>query len=379
VVPGSARARGKFLPYALPSIGEEEIAEVIDCLRSGWITTGPKVKRFEAEFSRWIAAKEAIAVNSCTAGLHIALAAAGVEPGDEVILPSLTFCATANVVVHLGATPILVESKPDFNIDPDAVAAAITPRTKAVIPVHYAGQSCDLDAIYQLARTHNLAVIEDAAHAVGSTYFQKKIGSDAIGRDLFFPHAAVFSFYATKNMTTGEGGMITSNHTEMAERMRLLALHGMSRDAWKRYSATGSWFYDVVDAIATRQRYAQLYTDAFRDLDGIQLPEISEHRNHTCHLYVIRLVPERLTIGRDEFIQEMTKANIGVSVHFIPVHLHTFYRSRFGYVRGQLPRTEDIYDRIVSLPLYPAMTEDDVRDVIDAVRRILSKYRKATL
>jgi dTDP-4-amino-4,6-dideoxygalactose transaminase len=398
----SGTTRQKFLPYALPSIGEEEIAEVVDSLRSGWITTGPKVKQFEKDFGEWIGAQEAIAVNSCTAGLHMALAAMGIGPGDEVILPSLTFCATANVVVHLGGKPVLVECNSDFNIDPAAVAAAITPRTKAIIPVHYAGQSCDLDSIYGLAKQHRLAVVEDAAHAVGTTYQSRKIGADELLDDLSIAHATVFSFYATKNMTTGEGGMITTSGGQLADRIRLLTLHGMSRDAWKRYSAAGSWSYDVIVAgykynmtdiqaalgihqlrklpsfIATRQRYAAIYDKALGDMDTVCVPEPSHRGNHTYHLYVIRLVLDKLEIGRAEFIQELTKANIGTSVHFIPVHMHRFYEREFGYGRGSLPRTENVYDEIISLPLYPAMTEEDVIHVAAVVGDLLNKYRKAT-
>jgi dTDP-4-amino-4,6-dideoxygalactose transaminase len=403
VISDAAAVRQKFLPFALPSIGEEEIAEVVDCLRSGWITTGPKVKRFETEFAKWIGAQHAIAVNSCTAGLHISLAALGVRPGDEVIVPSLTFCATANVVVHLGATPVLVDTNANFNIDPGAITAAITPRTRAIIPVHYSGQSCDLAEIYAIAKEHGLAVVEDAAHAVGTTYRDRKIGSDAILNGNSIRRTAVFSFYATKNMTTGEGGMITTNDSALAEQMRLLTLHGMSRDAWKRYSATGSWFYDVVAAgykynmtdiqaalgihqltklpsfISTRQQYAQQYDAGLSGLDAIRLPRTYSDRNHTYHLYVIRLVLDKLNIGRAEFIQELTKSNIGSSVHFIPVHLHQFYQSRFGCRPGQLPETEAAYNEMISLPLYPAMTQEDVMDVIRTVRHLVEKNRKVAI
>ena len=242
--------RKEFLPYALPSIGEAEIAEVVDSLKSGWVTTGPKVKRFETDFSAYVDARHVIAVNSCTAGLHIALTALGVGPGDEVILPTLTFCATANVVVHLGARPVLVDIGEDLNVRLDAIKAAITPRTKAIMPVHYGGQACDLEAIYSIAQQHRLAVVEDAAHAIGSTYGEFKIGSSRLaarfGEAALRRSVAVFSFYATKNMTTGEGGMIAAHDDALADKMRILALHGMSRDAWKRYTSAGSWFYEVV-------------------------------------------------------------------------------------------------------------------------------------
>lgn len=389
--------RKQFLPYALPSIGEEEIAEVVDSLRSGWITTGPKVRRFEEDFAEYIGASNAIAVNSCTAGLHLALAALGIGPGDEVIVPTLTFCSTANIVVHLGARPVLVDVGEDFNITPEAVDDAITSRTRAILPVHFSGQPCDMEAIYSLAGRHGLAVIEDAAHAVGATYHDRKIGCDAQQCDTDgVPRAVVFSFYATKNMTTGEGGMITTADPTFAERMRLLSLHGMSLDAWKRYTSAGSWYYEVVmpgykdnmtdiqaalgihqlrrldGFITTRQRYAGLYDDAFSELEELVTPVVRSDRTHVYQLYVLRLVPDRLAIDRAQFVEELKTHGIGTSVHFIPVHLHPYYRERMGHRRGDLPRAEAIYDQIISLPLYPHMSEDDARDVIRAVRRIVS-------
>lgn len=396
-----APARERFLPFALPSIGEEEIAEVVDTLRSGWVTTGPKVKRFENQFGAYTAASHALAVNSCTAGLHTALTALGVGPDDEVIVPTFTFCATANVVVHLGARPVLVDIRSDFEIDPAAVEAAITPRTRAIMPVHYAGQACDLDAIYEIASRNNLGVIEDAAHAVGSTYHGLRIGSDYLASG--YPdlrRATAFSFYANKNMTTGEGGMITTADGRLAGEMRALALHGMSRDAWKRYTNAGSWFYEVVSAgyknnmtdiaaslglhqlsrldgfINTRQQYARMYDEAFAGLEALETPIKHADRNHVYHLYAIRLNLDQLTIDRSEFIDQLRQMNIGASVHFIPVHLHPFYRDRFGYRHGDLPRSEAIYDRLLSLPLYPAMLDQDINDVIEAVHHIISNNRR---
>jgi dTDP-4-amino-4,6-dideoxygalactose transaminase len=390
--------RDTFLPFAAPSIGEEEIAEVVDSLRSGWVTTGPKVKRFESAFAEYAGARHAIAVSSCTAGLHIALTALGIGPGDEVIVPSLTFCSTANVVVHLGARPVLVDVGDDFNVTADAVLNAITSRTKAIMPVHYSGQACDLEGIYEIARRHNLAVVEDAAHAVGSSYNGSKIGSSSLFHSLTDGYsvrsATVFSFYATKNMTTGEGGMIATSDDDLAGKMRLLSLHGMSLDAWKRYSNAGSWYYEVVlpgyknnmtdiqaslgihqlrrldGFIKARQRYAKIYHDAFAELDEIQLPITHPERNHAYHLYVIRLNLERLLIDRSQFVEELRNRNIGTSVHFIPVHLHPFYREHFGYRRGDLPTAEYLYDRIISLPLYPSMTDADAQDVIAAVTEV---------
>jgi dTDP-4-amino-4,6-dideoxygalactose transaminase len=392
--------RGAFLPFALPSIGDEEIAEVVDSLRSGWITTGPKVKRFEDDFADYIGASHAIAVNSCTAGLHIALTALGIGRGDEVIIPTLTFCSTANVVVHLGARPVLVDVGEDFNVTPEAIEAAITPQTRAIVPVHYGGQACDLAAIYELAERYRLAIVEDAAHAIGTTYQGHKIGADTLRTEAAHTtRITIFSFYATKNMTTGEGGMITTSDDALAERMRLLSLHGMSRDAWKRYTSAGSWYYEVVvpgykdnmtdiqaalgihqlrrldGFIATRQRYARQYTDAFARLRAIETPPLHLDRNHVYHLYAIRLRLEHLTIDRSQFIEALKANNIGASVHFIPVHLHPFYQEYFGYRRGSLPQAESIYDRTVSLPLYPRMSESDVTDVIRAVREIVNQHQ----
>jgi len=395
-------SRAQFLPFALPSIGEEEIAEVVDSLKSGWVTTGPKTKRFEEQFKEYVGSKHAVAVNSCTAGLHIALTALGISAGDEAIVPTLTFCSTANVVVHLGARPVLVDVGDDFNVTPQAIESAITPRTKAIIPVHYGGQPCDLAPIYELAAYHHIPIIEDAAHAVGSTYHDLRIGCDALQppttRSL--PHVTVFSFYATKNMTTGEGGMITTADDKLAEQMRLLSLHGMSRDAWKRYTSAGSWYYEVVapgykdnmtdiqaslgihqlrkldSFIETRQRYARLYDAAFANLPEIETPLTHPDRNHIYHIYGIRLRLERLRIDRSQFIEELKARNIGSSVHFIPVHLHPYYRETFGYEKGDLPNAEYLYKRILSLPLFPKMTETDVQDVIHAVKTIIGENRQ---
>jgi dTDP-4-amino-4,6-dideoxygalactose transaminase len=402
------RMRSSFLPFSLPAIGEEEIAEVVDSLRSGWVTTGPKTKRFEDQFREYVGSKHAIAVNSCTAGLHIALTALGIGPGDEVIVPTLTFCSTANVVVHLGGRPVLVDVGQDFNVLPQCIEAAITPRTKAIIPVHFGGQACDLEAIYQIAARHKLAVVEDAAHAVGGSYHSYKIGSDALPLStlrspLSIPelrHATAFSFYATKNMTTGEGGMITTADDTLAERMRLLTLHGMSKNAWKRYTSAGSWYYEVVAPgyksnmtdiqsslgihqlrrldgfIEVRQRYARLYDAAFANLPEIELPLTHSDRNHIYHLYAVRLCLERLKIDRAQFIEELRALNIGSSVHFIPVHLHPYYREAFSYKKGDLPNAEYFYERILSLPLFPKMAERDVQDVIQAVKTIIGENRR---
>jgi dTDP-4-amino-4,6-dideoxygalactose transaminase len=355
------------------------------------VTTGPKVKRFEQDFAAYIGVKHAIAVSSCTAALHASLAALGVGPGDEVIVPTLTFCATANVVVHLGATPVIVDVDQTFQISPEAVCRAIGTRTKAIIPVHYAGQACSLQEILALAGSHGIPVVEDAAHAAGAEYQGRRIGSH--GR------AVCFSFYAIKNMTTGEGGMITTGDDSLAERIRLLSQHGMSRDAWKRYTESGSWYYEVLEAgfkynmtdiqaalgihqlrrldgfIRRRQEIAAIYDEAFSDVPEIILPPRQPGRNHTFHLYPIRLRPGVLRLTRSQFIDELRARNIGTSVHFIPLHRHPFYRERYGYRPEQFPVAEEIYQGLISLPLYPKMTDQDAGDVVAAVRELVDTYR----
>ena len=408
--------RQSFLPFSLPSIGEEEIAEVIDSLRSGWITTGPKTKRFEEQFREYIGAKHAIAVNSCTAGLHIALTALGIGPGDAVISTPMTFCSSIHVIEHVGARPILVDVEPDtLNIDPERIEEELKsqiPNSKskirAVLPVHYGGQPCDLEAIYTIAARHNLPVVEDAAHAVGAAYHGHKIGSLA-NSQLAIGNSQVtcFSFYATKNLTTGEGGMITTADDELAERMRLLSLHGMSRDAWKRYTSTGSWYYEVLlpgykdnmtdiqAAIglhqlrklpqfqARRREIVHRYNEAFSQFDEFQIPTERPEVEHAWHLYVLRLDLERFPAIRNpkseirnRFIEELKARNIGSSVHFIPVHLHPYYRDRYGYKAEDFPVAYREYQRMVSLPLYPRMSDQDVEDVIEAVVDVVKRYRR---
>lgn len=400
-IAAEAPIRTNFLPFALPSIGEEEIAEVVDSLRSGWITTGPKVKRFEADFAQYVGCDHAIAVSSCTAALHIALTSLCIGPSDEVIVPTLTFCSTANVVVHVGATPVLVDVGSDFNVRPDDIERAITPRTRAIVLVHFSGQACDLTAIYEIARRYDLPVVEDAAHAIGAEYDGRKLGHAYFSQECGLKkHVVCFSFYATKNLTTGEGGMIAASDDDLAERMRLLSLHGMSRDAWKRYTGSGSWYYEILAAgykdnmtdvqaamgihqlkkldgfIATRARYAQIYNEAFALLPEIATPEVTTGQRHAWHLYVIQVMLDRIAIDRDQFIQELRARNIGTSVHFIPVHLHPYYQERFGYRRGDLKQAEQLYDRIVSLPLYPRMTDEDVHDVVRAVQDVVGLNRR---
>ncbi|GIV09408.1 MAG: spore coat polysaccharide biosynthesis protein SpsC [Fimbriimonadales bacterium] len=386
--------RATFLPYALPSIDEQEEQAVLEVLRSGWLTTGQRTRQFEQEFAVYIGVPYAIAVNSCTAAMHLVLAAWGIGNGDEVITTPLTFCATIEAIEYVGATPVLVDIDPKTaNIDPNRIEDAITPRTRALLPVHYGGLPCEMDAIMDIATRHNLHVLEDAAHASGAAYKGRKIG--AIG------HATAFSFYANKNMTTGEGGMITTHDAELADQCRILSLHGISRDAWKRYTAAGSWYYEVqtlgfkynipdvlaaigvcqlrkLDAMNTRrQQIAAQYHRAFREMGFLTPfpPELPDDRTHVWHLYTILLHLDALRIGRDQFIEELKARNIGVSVHYIPIHYHPHYRG-YGWRKGDFPHTEAYYERTLSLPLYPAMSNQDVEDVIEAVYDVGTHFKR---
>ena len=379
--------RGEFLPFAAPLLGDEEIQEVVHCLRSGWLTTGHKVKQFEREFVEFIGAKHALAVNSCTAALHLALEAVGVGPGDEVITTPMTFTATAAVIEHLGARPVFADvTAQTLNIDPEQIRRRLSPRTKAILPVHFAGQACDMDAIGAIARDAGVPVVEDAAHAIPTRYHGRLVGT--------LSDITCFSFYATKNVTTGEGGMVVTDRDDIMERMRLMHLHGMSKDAWKRYTQNGSWSYeilapgfkynltDIAAAIGIHQlrkcqafhrrrlTIADQYDAAFADLPGISIPRVEDRESHGWHLYVIQVDPERLTIGRDAFIDQLIARNIGVSVHFIPLHVHPYYRERYALRPQDFPNAWGAYERIVSLPIYAKMSDDDVRHVVDAVRGI---------
>ncbi len=388
--------RSSFLPFHRPSIDDGEIEEMIDTLRSGWLTMGPKTLRFEEQFARYIGAKYALAVNSCTAGLHLALNAIGVGPGDEVITCTFTFAATAAVILHCGARPVLVDCLPDtLTIDPAQVEAAITPRTKAILPVHFAGHPCEMAEILAIASRHNISVIEDAAHALPAAYHGQRVGT--LG-DL-----AAFSFYAGKNITTGEGGMVTTNNDEYADRIAQRRLHGISRDAWKRYTDQGSWYYEITypgfkynmtdlnaslgihqlrkcDRFhAKRQRYAALYLEGLSPLDEITLPTVQPEVEHAWHLFPIRLNLESLTVGRDSFIELLRQEKIGTSVHFIPLHMHPYYRQVFGYRLQDCPRALSAFERIISLPLYPEMTEEDVGDVVRAVTKIVAAHQRSAI
>lgn len=382
--------RERFLPYCLPDITDEEINEVVETLKSGWLAKGPRTIEFEKQFANYVGAKYAIGMNSATAALHIALLAAGVGPGDEVITTSMTFAASANTIIHTGATPIFADIDPATGcIDPDEIRKKISPKTKAIVPVHYAGQACDLDEIYKIADEHNLFVSEDAAHAIYTRYKGNLIGHKPKG-------AVSYSFYATKNLATGEGGMLVTDNEEIANRARMLVTHGMSRNAWNRYAKGGSWMYDIEEpgykynmfdiqaALGTiqlkrlenmqirRENIARSYNEAFCNMKAINIPEMTEYTStHSWHLYVIKINSEICGIDRNQFINELNERNIGTSVHFIPVHLMSAYKNKYGYKLGDFPQTENWFTDIISIPLYPSMSEADVASVINSVRDIV--------
>ncbi len=381
-----------FIPFSPPFIGEEERAEVIDTLHSDWITTGPKVNRFEEEFSSFIGAPAALALSSATDAMLVGLAALGIGPGDEVITTPMTFCSTVHVIEHLGARPVLVDVEPDtLNLNPEVVRRAITSRTRAIMPVHLYGHPCEMDSIMEIARQHNLSVVEDAAHALPARYKGRMIGTMGT--------FTAFSFYATKNLTTAEGGMLTGS-VNLIEQARLWSLHGMSRDAYKRYSMEGSWYYEVVlpgfkcnmtdiqaslglhqlrklPAFQTRRREVVLaYNAAFQDIPELELPVERPEVESARHLYVIRLNLNRLSIDRARFIEELKARNIGTSVHFIPIHLHPYYRDKYNYRPEDFPIAYENYKRIISLPLHPRLSEEDVERIIGAVKEVVGIFRE---
>jgi UDP-4-amino-4,6-dideoxy-N-acetyl-beta-L-altrosamine transaminase len=389
----STKRRSEFLAYGVPLIEEDDISAVVDSLKSNWITKGPKTMEFEKRFAEYVGAKYAVAVNSCTAGLHLALVAAGIGKGDEVITSTMTFASSANVIIHVGAKPVFIDIDPvAMNIDVDKIREKITPRTKGIIPVHMAGHPVQMDEIMSLADEYKLFVLEDAAHAVYTQYKGKMIGS--IG------DATAFSFYATKNLATGEGGMVTTNDQALADKVRIMSVHGISKNAWNRYTAAGSWYYEVLypgfkynmtDIQAAlgltqlaklermqgiRQKIAARYNEEFGKMPEIEIPVELEYARHAWHLYIIKLNLDKLTIDRAQFIEELKEENIGTSVHFIPVPMHPYYKETFGYKQGDFPTAEAIYQRIISLPLYPKMSAQDTEDVISAVKRVVERTRK---
>lgn len=388
----SFTVRDQFIPFSPPLIEQDDINEVVDTLGSDWITTGPKTRKFQEKFCEMYGSPAALAVNSCTAGLHVALVVHGVGPGDEVITVSHTFCATANVIEHVGAKPVLVDIEPvTMNMDPKAFEAAITPRTKAVIPVHYAGHSAEMDEINAIAKKHGIHVIEDAAHPISGTYKGTFVGAS--------DNLTSFSFYATKNLTTAEGGMLTG-HPDLIEQARVVHLHGMTKDALKRYEKGGSWKYEVVlpgfkynmtdiqAALgltqlaklerfqARRREVVAQYSKALGGHESFTVPTELEHVKSSWHLYVLRLNLETLSIDRDQFIEELKERNVGTSVHYISVHLHPFYANKYGFKPEDLPVTWDTYNRIISLPLNVRITNEEVAYVCDALHDIASKYKR---
>jgi len=385
------QVRSEFLPFAKPDVNQQEIDAVAEVIASGWLTTGPKARAFEAAFAEYVGAKHAIAVNSATAAMHLALEASGLQAGDEVITTTMTFAATAEVVRYFNAKPVLVDIDRDtMNIDVAQVEAAITPRTKALIPVHVGGQAADLDPLHQIARKHGLTVIEDAAHALPTYYKGRLIGA--------LSDFTAFSFYATKTLATGEGGMITTNDDQWADRCRVMSLHGISKDAWKRYTSEGSWYYEIVapgfkynmtDVAAAmglvqlskleqmnerRQEIARQYDAAFSAHDALDTPCTSPDSTHPYHLYILRLNLPALSIDRAAFITHLRESNIGVSVHWIPLHMHPYYRETYGYRPEDFPVAYNEYQRIISLPIYSAMSDQDVADVIAAVTQIADQF-----
>ena len=386
--------RETFLPFSTPTLGDEEINEVVDSLRSGWITTGPKVKRFEDAFKAYVGAPFAVPLSSATAGLHLTLLALKIKEGDEVITTPMTFASTVSMIILAGGTPVLADVEPGtLNIDVAKVAEKITPATRAVIPVHFAGQSCDLDPLFALARQHNLTIIEDAAHAAGTEYKGQKIGSlDSI---------SIFSFHPNKNITTGEGGMVCTPDETLAEEISLLKFHGMSREAWKRFAASGTPNYDIMlpgykynmmdiqaaiglhqlprldGFIDRRKAIAEQYNAAFVDLAELALPTYAPYQQrHAWHLYTPLIRTEMLTVDRDQFMAELKALNIGSGLHYKAIHHHSWYRENLPVADTELPNASYASDRILSLPLFPTMSDNDANDVIQAVTDVITRFRR---
>ncbi len=382
------RSADDFLVYGAPQIEESEINEVIECLRSGWIGTGPKVKRFEEDFAAYKDTRHAIALNSCTAALHLSMHALGIGPGDEVITTPMTFCATVNAIIHCGATPVLVDcDRRSLNILPGEIKKKITEKTKALLPVHFAGRCCDMDSIMEIAEAHNLLVIEDCAHAIEAEYRGVKAG--------MFGDMGCFSFYVTKNLVTGEGGMIVTDNDFYAERIKILGLHGMSKDAWKRFSDKGYKHYQVVHAgfkynmmdiqaamgihqlqrihanWLRRKKVWELYNQAFADLPCVTPLEPEMDTKLAYHLYPVLVDIEKLHKTRDWVLEALTAENIGIGVHYLPIHWHPHYQKTFNWQVGDFPNAEWIGERTLSLPLSAALSDNDVDDVIAAFRKVL--------
>jgi dTDP-4-amino-4,6-dideoxygalactose transaminase len=386
------KIKEQTIPFHAAYVGEDEARAAADVIRSGWLTMGPKTVEFEQNFASYVGARHAIGVSSCTAALHLALEAVGLKQGDEVLVPTTTFTATAEVVVYFKAIPVLVDVDPiTLCIDPEEARKKVTSRTRAILPVHFAGQPCDMDRIKDLAASHNLHVIEDAAHSLPASFQGTPVG--AISK------LTAFSFYATKTLTTGEGGMVTTEDDELADRMKMMRLHGIGRDAWKRYSSEGSWYYEVLNAgfkynltdmqsaigivqlnkctemRSLRARIARQYTEAFSQYEELETPTVLADRESAWHLYVLRLHLDRLKIGRSEFIEQLKQRGVGTSVHFIPLHLHPYYRDAYHYCHESFPVALREYCRSISLPIYPGMSPDQVAYVIEQVSKVVKQGR----
>lgn len=385
--------RSKFLPFHSPWLGKEEEREILDTLRSGWLTTGPKTKQFEKDFARYVRAKYAVGVNSCTAGLHLGLNVFGVKEGDEVITTPLTFAATVNVIVHQRAKPVLVDvNRETMLMDEEQIEKKITSKTKVILPVHFAGQPVEIDKIVRIARKHNLNLVWDCAHAIETEYKGKRMGE--------FPGICAFSLYANKNITTGEGGMVTCNDERLARKLGILALHGLSKDAWKRFSKEGYKHYDIIypgfkynmfDIQASlglhqlrkidpfwkkRREIVQTYNEAFSKIEELGLIGEKPQIKNAHYLYILVFKTEKLKASRDRILAALQQENIGVGVHYRAIHLHPYYQQTYGFKRGDFPNAEYLSDRVISIPLFPKMTRPDVQDVIKAVRKIILKFKK---
>ncbi len=392
-IEGGTPIREEFLPYSTQWLNDKEIEEVVDSLKSSWITTGPKVRLFEEKFKKYIGSKYAIAVNSGTAALHISTSSIDIKPGDEVITTPLTFVASANCVVYRGGTPIFADIKKDtYNIDPNEIKKKITPKTKAIIPVHFTGQPCDMDEINEIAEEKDLYIIEDAAHAIDAEYKGKKIGDIS---DL-----TIFSFHPVKNITTAEGGMVTTNNDELYEKLLMFRTHGISKDAEKRFGKSGGFYYDMqflgfrynlselhaslgihqLDKLKSfqkrRREIVKIYDKELHTIEEITTPFVKKSVKHSWHIYVIQLNLEKLKVDRNYIYRALREENIGVTVHYIPVHYHTFYQNKFGLKKGMLPNVEWLYPRLLTLPIFPKMSDDDVYDVINALKKVINYYKK---
>jgi perosamine synthetase len=387
------KLKEQTIPFHAASVGDDEATAAAEVIRSGWLTMGPKTIEFEQNFASYVGARHAIGVSSCTAALHLALDAVGLQQGDEVLVPTTTFTATAEVVVYFKAIPVLVDVDPiTLCIDPEDARKKVTSRTRAILPVHFAGQPCDMDRIQQLAASHGLHVIEDAAHSLPASFRGTPVGA--------ISPLTAFSFYATKTLTTGEGGMVTTDDDELAARMKMMRLHGIGRDAWKRYSSEGSWYYEVLNAgfkynltdiqsaigivqlnkctemRSHRARIARHYTNAFSQCEEVETPTVLADRESAWHLYVLRLHLDRLTIGRAEFVERLKQRGVGTSVHFIPLHMHPYYRDAYHYCHESFPVALREYHRSFSLPIYPGMSPLQVVYVIEQVSEVVKEGRR---